>query len=607
MTHLELLHDEPVKGTLSGIPSAARRVKAWWLAHRDRFSVLFAVSLTAHAALFIFLIIAQSTSLARKAEPPSSNEQAIRQALAELAKSGHAAAGSSVGASVPVKISESEAILAFEKLVDFDARLGDNDRVEIIKRMIRSFLELQAGRGGTFVDLSAFSLDEIQDLLKEGKTIRLSSGEKAFADERISANQSLEFYKLDREDEFQIRRLRRFEGEMAEGVLRSDEYVTISAGAEGRSGIQFIPHEYYFRECPYERILARGPSLFMVVRGFPSFGTRTPAEPGGGAPGEAHEVADRMSRVPEARELTLFIVRKMPSSSTTADSSKARLSLSAEEASRLFDRLMVLPDNEQLAAFEREFLDRYEADDEGLARLAAEFVFTNLNSVFFLVDDFSLAFDGLEELFYKHSIYDFYPEFWRRHPASKTAAEFLFCLAGSYDFERRVLAHLERTAEEASAVLGNRVAKPGVFNPKAKAYVLLKMRDALTSSLQERGLHSIEAAIARYVSEEAAIYGMLAGLGGDVRNRALFARGRLEWEEGRVIPAFETWRRIEASFDHPAFLKIQPVLQRSDSAIAEAVAMITQALAEEAGPDSRQMLARQHRFHKWKNRERLLR
>ena len=606
MTYLELLR-EPEEHPDRSVHAAAGRVRAWWRAHRGRFSVIFAESITAHVLLFSLLILAQSSSLALKNESAPLNERAIKQALAELA-SDKAAPGNAETPSEAAENSESEAIRAVDRLFKFDERLNDKDKVEIIKKMIQSFLELQAGRGGTFVDLSALSLDEIRELLAEGKTIRLGSGDKAFLDEGASADEGLEIYKLDRSDESQLGRLRKYEGEMRQGVRQTDEYVTVPSEYSSRGGTRSIPKEFFFRECPYEQILARGASLFTAAKGFPSLGPASLLGPGDHPAGEDRKaLKDREARTFSGSEMTLFIIRKAPPPSRSA-AKQTSLLLAEDETRHLLDDLMALSDIEQLALFQRDYLDRFDADDEGLARFASEFVYTNLNSVFYTISDFSMAFDGLEELFYKRSIYDFYATYWRRHPRTRTAAEFLFCLAGAYDFEKRVIAYLDRVAAEADDIRGNRVGKNNVFNPKAKAFVIAETIDALSAGLRERGIPSIEAAIDRYTKEEIAIYDALAELGGEIRNRALFAKGQVFWEEGAPAPAFEIWRKIDdPAFDNQTFLKIRPLLSRRDAAIAGAVPTVTQALTEGSGLGARQMLARQYKFHKWKNRERLLR
>ncbi|MCX6575513.1 MAG: hypothetical protein NTV82_03860 [Candidatus Aminicenantes bacterium] len=571
-------------------------IRSWWQRHKNRFSTSLVLSILFHTSIFGAIVMAEFSVLSAKKDSGSRDYKALMQALAEM-ESGRPRNGETEKGSV--KISEADAMKSLGQSALFDSRISSKEKVQIFKKLLESSLKYRKYEDGNYVNLSDVPMEDIYALLSGGKAVDLSTGDKAFVSKPIGKQNMIEFYKLNGLRKSMIERLRLNEEEEKEWAMVYGDMVRVDTNIGTRSGVRAIPKEIYFRECPYEQMLAQGSALFSIIRGFPKF------EMGASqVQMKDTQPAKPLPQPSDKRDLVIILYRntKPDQLSQPLQPAAQGISFSHEKINQILDELMAMPEAEQFDYFQKYYLRRYDANNGDLAKLAREFLYNNLNSVFYMVDHFTLAFDFLEELNFKRPIYDYFPRYWEEHQKTKTGIEFLFCLADAYDFEKRTFTYIFDVYQEAKDVLADRLYKK-IFNLKAKAYVLKEVYEELRSLLKQRGYYSSAMISKKYIEEEVAIYSLLAEMGGDVRNRALFALGMLYWDEAKPELAFETWRKIDESYSFQAYRAVKPYLARWGESLSEAVSKITEILTYDSGTSDKKMLERLLKYHKWKKRE----
>jgi len=592
LTTLNLLHEPEEVPTRK--PSVWRRILASKRGGKQRLATSFACAFTGHLALLAVLVLASLSSLPGSKKSPTDLET-IRRALAEIAEDSGDPETKAAVASDPETLART-----IDRSVRFSDEIDKGKKLEIIKTMIRSFIQINEEKNGSYLDLSKLSLDEIQAKIEEG-SIRLPSGEKAFTAKGDDPGKGIEIQTIDREDEIQINRLSKNKEKEKEEIPASGDFVNIPTKYPGSKGARSIPPEVYFRECPYERILARGSSLFTAVRGFPEF-VRPTVTAGDKAAGKVPRAVAPIRRF-DSSLLTVLLIKSAPSLEfEDSDAAGNSAEFSATRMVEILNELMKKPEEDQFAAFELDYLKRYDPDSENLARLSGQFIHTNLNGVFYMADDFAMAFDFLEELFYKRAIYDAYLGYWRRHPKTTTAAEFLFGLAAAYDFERRTLAFLDAVEPEAAEILASGVRRTSAFDYRTKAYILKRMAEEVRTDLKRKGFSNIDAALKSYRDASLSIYRILSEMTGDIRARALFFLGSAHWEDGDVEKAFEVWRKVDPDYKSKVYRYIKPYLDAKGDDLSSAVVRIGRIMADGAGQGTGDLLQRQLHYHKWATR-----
>jgi len=540
-----------------------------------RISAAFAFALAGHIVLLSALLIAHPPG----PSAASPERETIRRALAELAKE--------KGPSD--KTSEKdleEAAQTVGRSIGFRDEEDLRKKVEIVKAMIRSFFRAGGEKEGSYLDLSQLTLDEIQAKIEDG-TIRLPEGDKAFAAKSLENRHELEIHTLNRDDETEISRL----------AVDKGAGSAPTASRKSPPEVYYIDPEIYYRQSPYEQILAYGPSLFTVAQEFPDFAP--PVEKMKAS--KPRSQAEAAARMEDSSLLTVWLVSG-DSEFVTASSADAGDPFDPARAAETLDAWMARSEREQFADFQGEYLDKEDPDSVDLARFTGEFISANLNGVFYTANRFAEAFDSLEELYYKRPIYDAFLGYARRHPGTRTAAEFLFSLAAAYDFERRTLRLLTEVESEAAEVLSEGVLKSGIYDYRVKAYVLKKTAEKIRAALLKNGGLQINDALASYRKASLAIYRHLAAMGDETRDRALFAVGATFWEDGEPARAFETWRRIDPTFEESAYRFIKPSLYSSGKELGRAADDIAKFLASQARVGNQALLRRHLRFHKWTTR-----
>jgi hypothetical protein len=271
---------------------------------------------------------------------------------------------------------------------------------------------------------------------------------------------------------------------------------------------------------------------------------------------------------------------------------------------------MPLAENRQFARFVADFLERYDPESEDLAFLTREFIYNNLATVFLIKDPFPAAFDFLEELFYNKEFQGYFSSFWKKHPRTRTGAELLFVLASLYDFERRALALLFDSYLTARNILSGKWRESDVYNQKAKAFVIKEVMEDLLRTMEARGVQSEEAFLVSYAEEQVKIFQILIDMGGHDRNRALFAWGRLLWDEGAYGAAILKWRSIDSNYASKTFQEIKHLASIYDSVPVSSayegpsslVPQVDRILEWESSENSSRLYKRLTKFQKWSSR-----
>jgi len=176
----------------------------------------------------------------------------------------------------------------------------------------------------------------------------------------------------------------------------------------GEKGVE-VPTDYYYRSCPYEKIMARGAKLFSLVKGFPegiTLGGETEAAARKSPAGAENKITN-----PAASGTFLVIyygeldLEKKPSEEGLIPGSQ-KFPVPRKDWPELLDTLMSYPEDEQFRRLEEEYLQTCDPNDQNLAEFFREFINLNLNGAFFIDEPFIAAFDSLEELFYKKRVFE---------------------------------------------------------------------------------------------------------------------------------------------------------------------------------------------------------
>jgi hypothetical protein len=571
------------------------RLDAW----RKSLSCCITLSALLHAALFGCLFLAGASASSSRGGFGESELRPFLLALAKLeggVDPGNPAFRPLTGAE------ERELLLLLSESPLFDPSLSEEERAGLAEKLIQSYLVLK-NEGAASGLAPRVALNDLLGFLEKRETGRLSSGDRFYAPGPYAGDESPRIYKLRREQANRVRWLRRYEKSEMEWTTVLGRMVKIQDEA---GGIQYLPAEYYFRDCPYDEMLARGAGLFYAVEGFPNLRAdtraQTPERP------KQEEAPSPLFR----NQLVVYIIRPEETAIATSASPKppAPFRIPRKDIPKILDELMPLPENRQFTRFVDEFLGKYDPESEDLASLTGEFIYNNLATVFLVKDPFPAAFDFLEELFYDKEFQGYFSSFWKKNPRTRTGSELLLALASLYDFERRTLALLFDSYLTARMILSGERRETDVYNRKAKAYVVKEVMEELMGKMDERGIRSEETLLRSYAHEQVKIFQVLVDLGGYYRNRALFGWGRLLWDEGEYGAAILKWRSIDSSYAYTTFQDIKHLISIYDSVPASSayegppslVPEINRILEWESSENCSRLYNRLVKFHKWSSR-----
>ena len=475
-----------------------------------------------------------------------------------------------------------------------DMRLRDEEKEEFLKKLIKAYILLREKAQKSNPDAN-ITLSDVLAYLEGLGDLELSSGSKVYPNRGSPGRQSLKFRGLSKEKRDKINRLRRFEEFERDHTQIQRNQVKV----ETETGIKYIPIEYYFRDSPYEEILAMGVDLFYVIRGFPILAAGTPRELSTSKKVKIDDFAD------SKRDFVIVYLEQGPPSAgfIRGEERQSRdiLQIGDDEARRLLDSLMSLREENQLDYFRKNYLEKYDLNSGDLNRLTKKFIRENISNVIIVIDEISGAFDFIEELYFnKLSDFFFYEE-WRKNPGTATSVQFLLYLAGHYDFEKRALVYLMNAYKKAMAILSQKYYKTNVFNKKLKAYIIKEIHEELTYELKRRGYNSFEEVFDVYRDEQMGIYDLLIRSEGDAKNRGLYMKGCLYWDEGQHELALTVWNRISLTYRSKIIRDIRDILTKNPD-LAKAIPLINDVFEWESSTNSKRLLDRLLKYHRWKIR-----
>lgn len=392
-----------------------------------------------------------------------------------------------------------------------------------------------------------------------------------------------------------IDRMEEMPGSGSVMTMAGGQTVLVPAG----QGPKEVPSEYYFRASPFRKMAAVRAGLFASISELAD-----PLSSGRESPRPEGRIAGRImtDRLPEGPSTGVVFISTRMARVDTALGERRPLELGRPDVAEILDRLMALGVEEQLRVFKKEFLDRYDWESPGLALLTREFIFNNLNGVFFVLDDLAGAFDQAEELFYKRPAYDFFKSIAGRFPGTRTDSEIGFYLVSGLDCELRTIRRILAAREEFRAVLKGERKPASMFRAEAKALILGQIHRDLLQRLENFGM-SVEMMMEWYLQREQGALAALAERGRETRNRALVQWGGLLWREEDYDGALAKWKMVEMNVPgySRSFGQIMEIIDRY-GALGQARRAIEGKLLSEDAAGRADLLNRHLRFHTWERR-----
>jgi hypothetical protein len=557
-------------------------------AGEDGFAKFLAASFIAHSLFLAALALATSPRDDHATAAWKAETRLIGDIAADLA--GKSSFKGSPAGEVTVEMVAGLLTRIYNRL-EFSRDLTDRERSEIFRQLIDTENPAAAA---VAVPLSDAELDSlIEAKIKEG--LALSSGGIVELMPRPAGGR-LPVRKLGAARAAEIGRRQQEEKAPAAVKTISDGQAVL---VPVESGTMEVPAEYYFRSSPLRKMAALGADIFTIIR---ERGSAPGFMRGRSSPSAAAGTKALPPRLSGNGTALLVFLRAGGAPVPKLAAQRPRLRLSRPELERILDSLMALDTEGQLSAFKEDYLDRYDWDDGDLALLTREFLFNNMNGVFFILDDFAAAFDQAEELFFKRPVYDFFGGLAGRAPGTATDAEIRFYLAAGLDFELRTLERMLAVRKELDEVIEGRKRPASVFQPEAKALVLKRISDDFLGAAARLGLSAAEV-LDWHVAQQQRILEGLAETGGETRNRALYAWGKLLWAQGEYEEAVRKWRQVDVSVPLRAYayLSIMEIIDRYGltDGVRKAVG---EKLAQENASDRGFRLARHLKFHTWAKR-----
>jgi hypothetical protein len=483
-----------------------------------------------------------------------------------------------------------------QNILIMDDRMTEKEKVEVYKNLLENFIK----QGGGVSVAEKAGQKERQPGSKE-ESFEIHSGERVFLSPSPSGSGRSELYILGQEE---VRELERLE---KAGALKNPPGYGVGHIIDLKIGDRMmeVPAQYYFRSCPYEQILAKGALNFSIIKGFPTF-IFPPAEDE-----QAKETLEQASGQAEQLfpqgPLRVFYYGEAEFQEQKAEETGQKkrepvhFDLAAHKWSEILDGLMAYPEEVQFSIFEKDYLNKYDWNNPDLAAFTRNFINSNLNGVIFIEDEFTAAFDALEELFYKKPIFERIAVLIETHPTSPVRDELLFCLASSLDMERRVIKNLARAYPQARDIYLKKASLDYVFNSLPKAFVLKQVYEDLKESLSRKGYSSLDEALNKYLEAELKIYQELQGRGGRTEVRALYALGLTYWEKGERERAIKTWQEIKGANLPASITAIQQVIEKTPAIKLEEE--IEAELNYQSAKNSKFLYRRQVQFDKWARRQ----
>lgn len=586
--YLSLLEIPPGRPNRFRLMFLARlKILSSWFS--NKFAFFVGLSLLGH--LFLLLILSGVISTGENLSPvlPLTEEKMFSRLAAE------AASKLDIQDRTEEEVTAEKIAVLLRKIYErltFSPWFTEKEKSEILRRFLQ-------------VDYSTEDI-HVPEVTSNADLDRLIEARLQAGGLKLSSGKSVEVFRPLSGDKYEIYKVYQEKSGMLERRKVSQVSKTLKVISDGRIvvaptdyGPKELPAGYYFRASPYKKMAAQGGYLFSVIRQQsiqPQFAS--------------HEKKAKVVTGTEfARPnipgsdgfLTVFLSSGIHQAIILPEK-KPALILGEAGRKRILDELMPLSIEQQLSFFKKEYLDRYDWNSDELARLTREFLFNNMNSVFFVLDDLSAAFDQLEELYYKRPVYDFFSGCASQLPGSRVNTEARFYLASTLNFEQRTLTKLLNCQADAGKVINGQKKPASIFQPQSKAMTIKQIYlDYLRLSGKLK--ISVDRVENWYIRQQEKIYADLANCGGEIRNRTLYAWGKLLWQQGQVEQAVEKWKEVNLAepISSREFWKIRGIIDsyRLSENVRKA---IDEALIREAVLDRASLLDRHLKYNTWENR-----
>jgi hypothetical protein len=476
--------------------------------------------------------------------------------------------------------------------LEFARDLTETERAEILEKILDTKYEAEAV--SILHPLSEAEMDDHIDERVRKTDLQLSSRDPIEISKQGSSGKYT-VHKINAKTAALIDRMKEETSTGSVMTISGGQTVLVPTG----NGPKEVPAEYYFRTSPYRKMAAVRGGLFTIVREHanPLDFTREPRLPEGITGNER-----TAEHLPGGESPIIVFISTQSAGTAVASAERRPLKLSKSQFGEILDDLMALDVEEQLTIFKREYLDRYDWESADLALLTREFIFNNMNGVFFVLDDLAGAFDQAEELFYKRPVYDFFAGMAGCFPRTRTDSEIRFYLASAQDFELRTLRKILVVRSDIDAVIKGKRRPASMFQPEAKAFVLGQICDDLLQSVGKLRI-SPGMVIDWYMHRQQEILSELTECGGETQNRALVTWGKLLWREGEYDRAIAMWKKADMSIPSysRAFEEIIRIIDRYgfNGKVQRAIDEI---LYTEDVPGREDRLNRHLKFHTWDKR-----
>lgn len=487
---------------------------------------------------------------------------------------------------------------AAQNFLILDEQMSEAEKVEIYKKLLENFF-----KQGTEASTGGKSLTGEKSRPEKKESFEIRSGEKVFLSPAASGSGKSELYLLSRDEAQELKKLEKAGALKNPPGFGPGSFIELKLG----TGQTEVPAQYYYRPCPFAEIMARGALNFSIIKGFPTF--IFPAAENEQAKETLDQTSSQVERLFPQGNFRVFYYGEAEWQEQKAEergqkkSGPVHFELVAPKWSEILDELMAYPEEVQFSIFEKDYLNKYDWNDPELAAFTKSFINSNLNGVIFIEDEFTAAFDALEELFYKKPIFERIAVLIESHPPSPVRDELLFCLASSLDMERRVIRNLARAYPQAKDIYVKKASLDYVFNSLPKAFVLKQVYEELKKSLSRKGYSSLDEALNKHLEAELKIYQELEGRGGRTGARALYALGLTYWEKGQRERAIKTWREIKGVNLPASIIAIQQVIEETPAAKLDEE--IEAELNYQSAKNSRFLYRRQMQFDKWARRQKV--
>ncbi len=493
------------------------------------------------------------------------------------------------------QIKEYEDLL--KKIKIQDSSLKKDDISQLTNNLVESLIALQKGH----VSLEPSEADSREDqIFNEIEETELDSGTKLFKAPPAPGKNEIKFNVLEKDKLEAFNKLSDRITAAKEDFIYSGQRVRINILG---GGFRIVPEGYFFRDSPYEELLAMGADLFYVVTGFPSiykkFEQTKKNKEGKNTAGNSFL---------DIIKLGVFLVEKVSQSMVASESDTATQKSESKKTlfderkiGRILDDLMTLPELEQLKKFQTDYLDRDEIENQSLIKLTQEFTRNNLSTIMFDINDITSAFDYIEEIYFNKALDHSFYEIWLKTPTSRVGVEFLLCIADHIRFEKNGLYYLQKAYKEAKNFLSHKYFQTEMFNKRQKCFVIKEVYENLVRKLPALGFNSIEQVWAHYQDVERGVYTLLLDLGPEAKNIGLYELGMYDWENEQYLEALKHWKNIENSYSTNSLQDIRRVISQNLE-LNQTILGINSSLNWYSESRQSAFIARLTQYGKWQNR-----